>query len=74
LLLMVSISMMLLLLVGILISLELLWRRIWRVAAVWVVALVILTLRRGAIAILLVLLVRVVGRCLVALSKSKLAF
>jgi hypothetical protein len=77
LLLVISISMLLLLLMGILVSLELLLRgRVWRVAAVRVVALVILALGKGAVAVLLallVLLVRVVGRCLVALFESQLA-
>jgi hypothetical protein len=66
LLMLVSISMLLWLLVGILVALVLLGgRRVGRVSAIRVVALVILAmLRRSAVALLL-LLVCVVGRCLV---------
>jgi hypothetical protein len=57
-------SVAVLLLVGILVTLVLLRGRVGRVAAVGIVALVVLALGRSAVA-LLVLLVRVVGRCLV---------
>lgn len=65
-LLLLSVSVLLRLLVRILVTLVLLrGRRVRRVAAVRIVALVILALRRRGTIALLVLLIGVVGRCLV---------